>query len=152
MPGEVKVAIVGVGNCASSLVQGVWYYRDAQKGSSVPGLMHVSLGEYHVRDILFVAAFDVNADKVGRDLTEAIFAPPNNTFRFADPPSSGVIVQQGHLLDGIGKYLRDIVPLAKGKPVDIAETLRKSGAEILLNYLPVGSEEATRFYLGEALE
>ncbi len=152
MSGEVKVAVVGVGNCASSLVQGVWYYRDAQQGSSVPGLMHVSLGGYHVRDILFVAAFDVNADKVGHDLTEAIFAPPNNTFRFADPPSSGVIVQQGHLLDGIGKYLRDIVPLAKGKPVDVAEALRKSGAEILLNYLPVGSEDATRFYLGEALE
>jgi myo-inositol-1-phosphate synthase len=152
MPGEVKVAVVGVGNCASSLVQGTWYYRDVPDHSSVPGLMHVKLGGYHVRDIRFVAAFDVNNNKVGRDLSEAIFAPPNNTYRFTDLPSSGTVVQQGHLLDGIGKYLRDIVPLATGEPVDVAETLRQTGAEILLNYLPVGSEKATRFYLGEALK
>lgn len=114
--------------------------------------MHVNLGVYHVRDIRFVAAFDVNADKVGRDLSKAIFAPPNNTYRFAEPPTSGTIVRQGPLLDGIGKYLRDIIPLAKGKPVDVAETLRETGAEILLNYLPVGSEKATRFYINEALK
>ncbi|HDR06308.1 MAG TPA: inositol-3-phosphate synthase [Candidatus Coatesbacteria bacterium] len=152
MPGEIRVAIVGVGNCASSLVQGVWYYREAEDDTQVPGLMHVNLGGHHVRDIRFVAAFDVNADKVGRDLSEAIFAPPNNTFRFAEPPPSGTIVRQGHLLDGIGKYLRDVIPLASGQPVDVAAVLAESGAEILLNYLPVGSEQATRFYVGEALK
>jgi len=152
MAGEVRVAVVGVGNCASSLIQGVWFYRDAPEDAQVPGLMHVNLGGYHVRDIRFVAAFDVNADKVGRDLSEAIFAPPNNTFRFAEPPLLGIRVQQGPLLDGIGKYLRDIVPLATGEPVDVAATLRESGAEILLNYLPVGSEKATRFYINEALK
>jgi len=152
MAGEVKVAVVGVGNCTSSLIQGVWFYRDASEDVQVPGLMHVNLGGYHVRDIRFVAAFDVNADKVGRDLSEAIFAPPNNTFRFAEPPLLGTKVQQGPLLDGIGKYLRDIVPLAEGEPVDVAATLRESGAEILVNYLPVGSEKATRFYINEALK
>jgi myo-inositol-1-phosphate synthase len=152
MAGEVRVAVVGVGNCASSLIQGVWFYRDAPEDAQVPGLMHVNLGGYHVRDIRFVAAFDVNADKVGRDLSEAIFAPPNNTFRFAEPPLLGIRVQLGPLLDGIGKYLRDIVPLATGEPVDVAATLRESGAEILLNYLPVGSEKATRFYINEALK
>lgn len=152
MAGEVRVAVVGVGNCASSLIQGVWFYREALDDALVPGLMHVNLGGYHVRDIRFVAAFDVNARKVGRDISEAIFAAPNNTFRFAEPPPSGTIVRQGHLLDGIGKYLRDIVPLAEGEPVDVAGTLRESGAEILLNYLPVGSEKATRFYIEEALK
>ncbi len=151
MAKEIRVAIVGVGNCASSLVQGVHYYRDASPDAQVPGLMHVDLGGYHVRDVKFVAAFDVNEAKVGHDLAEAIYTEPNNTYRFAEVPPVGVTVQSGTVLDGIGKYLRDVIPLTKKKPVDVAAVLRESKAEVLINYLPVGSEDATRFYMEQAL-
>jgi myo-inositol-1-phosphate synthase len=149
--GRVRVAIVGVGNCASALVQGVHKYRDASPDEFVPGLMHVDLGGYHVRDIEFVAAFDVDGRKVGRDLSEAIFAEPNNTVRFADVPPSGVIVQRGRTLDGIGHYLAQVIDEARVPEVDVAEVLRQTGADVLVNYLPVGSEQATRWYMEQAL-
>src|SRR5262249_14855824 len=147
----VRVAIVGVGNCASALVQGVHKYRDASPDEFVPGLMHVDLGGYHVSDIEFVAAFDVDARKVGRDLSEAIFAEPNNTVRFADVPPSGVTVQRGRTLDGIGHYLAQVIDEAPVPEVDVAEVLRKTKADVLVNYLPVGSEQATRWYMEQAL-
>jgi len=147
----VRVAIVGVGNCASALVQGVHKYRDAAPDAFVPGLMHVDLGGYHIRDIQFVAAFDVDARKVGHDLSEAIFAEPNNTVRFAEVPPVGVTVRRGPTLDGIGKYLADVVEPAPGPAVDVAAVLRETGADVLVNYLPVGSEEATRWYMEQAL-
>jgi myo-inositol-1-phosphate synthase len=146
------VAIIGVGNCASSFVQGVHYYRDAHPGEPVPGLMHVDLGGYHVRDIQFVAAFDVDARKVGHDLSEAVFAEPNNTVRFADVPHVGVTVSRGRTLDGIGQYLSEVVHEAPQAEVDVAEVLRQTQADVLINYLPVGSEQATRFYMEQALE
>jgi myo-inositol-1-phosphate synthase len=149
---SVRVAIAGVGNCASSLVQGVRFYRDAREDEFVPGLMHVNLGGYHVRDVEFVAAFDVSAAKVGRDLAEAIGAAPNNTFRFQEVPVMGLPVERGPTLDGVGKYVRGLVEESPARPVDIARTLRERGAEVLVSYLPVGSEEATRFYAGEALK
>jgi myo-inositol-1-phosphate synthase len=148
----VRVAIVGVGNCASALVQGVHKYRDASPDEFVPGLMHVDLGGYHVRDIQFVAAFDVDARKVGHDLSEAVFAEPNNTVRFADVPHVGVTVSRGRTLDGIGQYLSEVVHEAPQAEVDVAEVLRQTQADVLINYLPVGSEQATRFYMEQALE
>ena len=149
---KVRVAIVGVGNCASALIQGVEFYKEARVEETVPGLMHVDLGGYHVRDIEFVAAFDVNASKVGQCLSDAIFTAPNNTIKFSDVPCSGIVVQRGPTLDGIGKYLRGVVEEAAAEPVDVVAALRKAGAEVLVSYLPVGSEEATRFYAEAALE
>jgi myo-inositol-1-phosphate synthase len=152
MGSKVRVAIVGVGNCASSLVQGVHYYRDAQPGTRVPGLMHVELGGYHVADLEFVAAFDVDAKKVGRDLAEAIVAPPNNTIQFAQVPPIGIDVLRGHTLDGFGEYYRQTSEEAAGEPVDIVAELRAARAEVLICYLPVGSEKAARFYAEACLQ
>ncbi len=149
---KVRVAIAGVGNCASSLVQGVHYYQSAQPGDDVPGLMHVELGGYHVSDLEFVAAFDVDAKKVGRDISEAIFASENNTIRFADIPPIGVEVQRGPTMDGLGRYYTETIKEAEAAPVDVAATLRKARVDVLICYLPVGSEQAARFYAGEALE
>ena len=148
---EVRVAIVGVGNCASSLVQGVSFYRDVSSNEQVPGLMHADLGGYRVGDVAFVTAFDVAAAKVGRDLAEAIGAEPNNTQVFARVAPSGVTVQRGPTMDGLGRYVRDVVPESDAPEVDVARALRDSGAEILVSYLPVGSEQATRFYAEQAL-
>jgi len=145
------VAIVGVGNCASSLVQGVAFYRDVAGNQSVPGLMHVELGGYHVGDVEFSAAFDVARGKVGYDLAEAVFAEPNNTHVFSKVPSSGVTVQRGPTMDGIGRYVEELVVEADAPPVDVARALRESGTEILVSYLPVGSEKATRYYAEQAL-
>lgn len=148
----VKVALAGVGNCVSSLVQGVEYYRDAADDDQVPGLMHVRLGGYHVSDLEFVAAFEVDADKVGKDLSEAIWAGPNNTIAFSDVPELGVTVQRGPTLDGLGEYYRDEVVESSAEPVDVVQALRDSGAEVLACYLPVGSEQAAKFYAQAALE
>ncbi|MDR0359436.1 MAG: inositol-3-phosphate synthase [bacterium] len=148
---KVKVAIIGVGNCASALIQGVQYYEDADPGDFVPGLMHVDLGGYHVRDVEFVAAFDVDREKVGKDLSEAIWAGPNNTVKFAEVPDLGVKVHRGMTHDGIGQYLSDIVHKAPGETDDVAGILRDSGADVVVNYLPVGSEEATKWYVEQAL-
>ena len=148
---SVRVALVGVGNCASSLVQGVEFYKNADEDDFVPGLMHVNLGGYHVRDIVFSAAFDVSAAKVGRDLGEAIGAAPNNTCRFADVPPTGVVVRRGETRDGLGKYLRDVVPEAPGKADDVAAILRETGTDVVVSYLPVGSERATEWYAEQAL-
>jgi myo-inositol-1-phosphate synthase len=150
--GSVRVAVVGVGNCASSLVQGVEYYRDADASSTVPGLMHVQFGPYHVRDIEFVAAFDVDAKKVGFDLAEAILASENNTIKIADVPPTGVIVQRGPTLDGIGRYYQETIELAPEEPVDVVQVLKDTKADVLVSYLPVGSEEADRFYAQAALD
>jgi myo-inositol-1-phosphate synthase len=147
----VRVAIVGVGNCASALVQGVHKYATASADEFVPGLMHVNLGGYHVRDIKFVAAFDVDARKVGKDLSEAVFSEPNNTVRFAEVPRIGVRVSRGRTLDGIGKYLADVVPESDAPEGDVASVLRETEADVLINYLPVGSEQATRWYMEQAL-
>src|ERR671939_2012609 len=147
----VRVAVVGVGNCASALVQGVHKYRDASPDEFVPGLMHVDLGGYHVRDIQFVAAFDVDGRKVGHDLAEAIFAEPNNTVRFAEVPASGVRVSRGRTLDGVGQYLSEVIQPSAEPEVDVAAVLRETRADVLINYLPVGSEQATRFYMEQAL-
>jgi len=149
---KIRVAIIGVGNCASSLVQGVHYYRHAKLGDRIPGIMHVDLGGYHVRDIEFVAAFDVDKKKVGLDLSDAIFAGANNTVKFTDVPKSGVKVQRGMTHDGIGKYLSDIVIKAPGETSDVVGILRKSKADVLVSYLPVGSEEATKWYVEQALQ
>ncbi len=149
---KIRVAIVGVGNCASSLVQGRYYYENAPEDSFVPGLMHVNLGGYHVRDIEFVAAFDVNANKVGTDPGEAIYAKPNNTIRFCDVPEVGVTVQRGPTMDGIGKYLRDVVPESPEPAVDVAAELKAAEVDVLVSYLPVGSEDATRWYAEQAIE
>ncbi|MGH7765692.1 MAG: inositol-3-phosphate synthase, partial [Candidatus Dormibacteraceae bacterium] len=149
--GKVRVAIVGVGNCASSLVQGVHYYRNASTKDTVPGLMHVDLGGYHIRDIEFVAAFDIDKKKVGLDLSEAIFSGPNNTVKFSDVPKLDVKVQRGMTHDGIGKYLADVVHKAPGETSDVVGILRKTKADVLVSYLPVGSEEATKWYVEQAL-
>jgi len=149
--GKVRVAIVGVGNCASSLVQGVHYYRNASTKDAVPGLMHVNLGGYHISDIEFVAAFDIDKKKVGLDLSQAIFAGPNNTVKFSDVPASGVKVQRGMTHDGIGKYLADIVHKAPGETSDVVGILKKTKADVVVSYLPVGSEEATKWYVEQAL-
>jgi myo-inositol-1-phosphate synthase len=149
--GKIRVGIVGVGNCASSLVQGVEFYRGAPIDRLVPGLMHVELGGYHVSDIEFSAAFDVARTKVGLDLASAIFAEPNNTIRFADVPPLGIEVARGPTLDGIGRYLREVVVEDGSEPVDVAATLRASGTEVVVCYLPVGSEAAARHYAEQAL-
>src|SRR5215475_8519422 len=140
--GSVRVAIVGVGNCASSLVQGIEYYRDADPNERVPGLMHVDFGGYHVRDVEFVAAFDVDGKKVGRDLSEAIVASENNTVHIADVPPTGVIVQRGHTYDGLGDYYLEMVDESDEAPVDVVEVLKEAKVDVLVSYLPVGSEDA----------
>jgi myo-inositol-1-phosphate synthase len=150
--GKVKVAIVGVGNCASSLVQGVEYYKSAEKTDSVPGLMHVNLGGYHIKDIEFVAAFDIDKNKVGKDLSQAIFAKPNNTIKFSDVPNLNCEVQRGMTHDGLGKYLSEIIEKAPGPSVDVAQVLKDTKADVVINYLPVGSEFATKWYVEMALE
>ncbi|MEV0582505.1 inositol-3-phosphate synthase [Nonomuraea sp. NPDC050310] len=150
--GSVRVAIVGVGNCASSLVQGVHYYKDADPATRVPGLMHVKFGEYHVGDVEFVAAFDVDAKKVGRDLSEAIVASENNTIKITDVPPSGVIVQRGHTFDGLGEFYREIIDESDEAPVDVVQILKDTQADVLVSYLPVGSEEADRFYAQCAID
>lgn len=152
MANKIRVGIVGVGNCASSLVQGIRYYGDADANTPPPGLMNVSLGGYHVRDVEISAAFDVHAGKVNRDVAEAILVEPNNTCRFAGVEASGVTVSRGPTLDGIGEYLKSMVPESEATAVDVADVLKASGTEILVNYLPVGSEAATRFYVEEALK
>ncbi len=149
---KVRVAVVGVGNCAASLVQGVQYYADADPDTRVPGLMHVRFGPYHVRDIEFVAAFDVDAKKVGRDLSEAIVASENNTIRICDVPPLGVTVQRGPTLDGLGRFYRETIEESDEEPVDVAAVLRDVQADVLVAYLPVGSEEADRYYARCALE
>ena len=150
--GSVRVAIVGVGNCASSLVQGVEYYRNADASASVPGLMHVQFGPYHVSDVTFVAAFDVDDKKVGKDLSEAINASENNTIKICDVPTLGVEVQRGHTLDGLGKYYRMTIDESAAEPVDIVAALKEAQADVLVSYLPVGSEEADKFYAQCAID
>jgi len=152
MDRKVRVAIVGVGNCASSLVQGVEFYKNAAENEFIPGLMHTRLGGYHVRDVEFVAAVDVNRTKVGRDLAEAIYADPNNTFRFSDVPHSGVRVQRGPVMDGIGKYLSQVIEISDEPEVDLVRLLKDTAADVMVSYLPVGSEQATRWYAEKALE
>ena len=149
---SIRVAIAGVGNCASSLIQGIGYYKDAQPDDDVPGLMHVTLGGYHVRDLQPVAAFDVDDTKVGTDLSKAIFAGLNNTIRFAEVGELGVTVQRGPTLDGLGRYYRDVVEESPAPPVDVAAALRDARADVLVAYLPVGSEAAQRYYAEAALE
>ena len=144
--GSVRVAIVGVGNCASSLVQGVEYYKDADPESRVPGLMHVQFGPYHVRDVEFVAAFDVDAKKVGRDLAEAIGASENNTIKICDVPPTGVTVQRGPTLDGLGQYYHEMITESDDPYTDVVQVLREARADVLVSYLPVGSEQADRYY------
>jgi myo-inositol-1-phosphate synthase len=149
---EVRVAIVGVGNCASSLVQGVQYYKDADENVTVPGLMHVKLGQYHVRDVKFVAAFDVDAKKVGFDLSEAIFASENNTIKIADVPPTNVTVQRGPTLDGIGKYYSETIEISDTEAVDVVKALKDANVDVMVSYLPVGSEEADKFYAQCAID
>ncbi|MEA2208774.1 MAG: myo-inositol-phosphate synthase, partial [Solirubrobacteraceae bacterium] len=150
---KVRVAIIGVGNCASAFVQGVQYYRDADPSERVPGLMHVDLGGYHVRDIEFTAAFDIDAAKVGKDLGQAIWAGQNNTMRFAKVPKSlGVPVQRGMTHDGLGKYLKEKITKAPGETADIVRILRETHTDVVVSYLPVGSEQATKWYVEQVLE
>ncbi|HEX5469304.1 MAG TPA: inositol-3-phosphate synthase [Gaiellaceae bacterium] len=148
---KVRVAIVGVGNCANSLLQGVEYYKDADPEQFVPGLMHVDLGGYHVRDVEFTAAFDVTKDKVGKDLADAIWAHPNDTYKFADVPKSGITVSRGMTHDGIGKYISEVVEKAPGETDDVVGILKETGTDVVVNYLPVGSEEATKWYTEQIL-
>jgi myo-inositol-1-phosphate synthase len=150
--GSVRVAIVGVGNCASSLIQGVEYYKDAEPGNRVPGLMHVTFGPYHVRDVEFVAAFDVDAKKVGRDLAEAIGASENNTIKICDVPPTGITVQRGPTLDGLGEYYQEMITESTDPEVNVVQVLRDSRADVLVSYLPVGSEQADRFYAQCAID
>jgi myo-inositol-1-phosphate synthase len=150
--GKVRVAIVGVGNCASSLVQGRYYYEDAKETDFVPGLMHVNLGGYHVRDIEFVAAFDVDKEKVGRDLSEAIWGGENNTFKFAEVPHTGVTVERGMTHDGLGKYLSEVITKAPGPTADVVGILKERNVDVVVSYLPVGSETATKWYVEQALQ
>jgi myo-inositol-1-phosphate synthase len=149
---KVRVGIVGVGNCASSFVQGLTHYEDAHANEPLPGLMNVDLGGYHVRDIEIAAAFDVNSRKVGRDVSEAIYAAPNNTFRFADAKPTGITVERGPTLDGLGRYLRDEIEESDRSPVDVAERLAKTRTDVLVSYLPVGSQQASEWYASRALE
>ena len=149
---KIRVAVVGVGNCASSLVQGVEFYRDVRTNERVPGLMHLTLGGYHVGDIEICAAFDVSETKVGQDVAQAIGAEPNNTKVFAEVPPTGVVVQRGPTMDGIGRYLRDVVIESDQAPVDVARALRDAQADVVISYLPVGSEDASRYYADQALE
>ncbi len=150
--GKIRVAIVGVGNCAASLVQGVHYYRDAQPGTKVPGLMHVNFGPYHISDIEFVAAFDVDAKKVGTDLSEAIGASENNTIKICDVPPLNVPVQRGTTLDGLGKYYRETITESDDEPVDVVAALKAAEVDVLICYLPVGSEQAAKFYAQCAID
>ncbi len=150
--GAVRVAIVGVGNCATSLIQGVEYYRGADPTGTVPGLMHVTFGEYHVGDVEFVAAFDVDDMKVGKDLSEAINASQNNTIKIADVPTLGVEVQRGHTLDGLGKYYRETIEESGADPVDIVAVLKERNVDVMVSYLPVGSEQADKFYAQCAID
>lgn len=149
---KVRVGIVGVGNCASSLIQGVEYYKDADPQGSVPGLMHVMFGEYHVSDVEFVAAFDVDAKKVGFDLSDAINNSENNTIRICDVPPTGVTVQRGHTLDGLGKYYLETIEQSDADPVDVVQVLKDAQVDVLVSYLPVGSEDADKFYAQCAID
>ncbi len=149
--GKINVAIIGVGNCSSSLVQGVHYYKDAKANEFVPGLMHVNLGGYHISDVNFVAAFDIDKNKVGKDLAEAIYTKPNNTFKFCEVPTTGVTVQRGMTHDGLGKYLSQMIQKAPGPTADIVKILKETKTDIVINYLPVGSEEATKWYIEQVL-
>jgi len=149
--GTINVAIIGVGNCASSLVQGVYYYRNAKEDEFVPGLMHVNLGGYRISDINFVAAFDIDKNKVGKDVSKAIYTSPNNTFKFCDVPKTGVRVERGMTHDGLGKYLSQIITKAPGPTADIVSILKETKTDVVLNYLPVGSEEATKWYIEQVL-
>jgi myo-inositol-1-phosphate synthase len=149
--GKINVAIIGVGNCASSLIQGVHYYRNAEDSLFVPGLMHVNLGGYHVSDIEFTAAFDIDTNKVGKDLAEAIFTPPNNTHKFCDVPRLGVRVHRGMTHDGLGKYLSQVIRKAPGSTDDIVQILRDTETHVVVNYLPVGAEEGTKWYVEQIL-
>ena len=149
--GKIRVAIVGVGNCASSLVQGRYYYEDAKEDDFVPGLMHVNLGGYHVRDIEFVAAFDIDKNKVGKDLSEAIYTKPNNTYVFQQVQNLGVKVERGMTHDGLGKYLSQVIEKAPGPTADIVQILKEREVDVMVSYLPVGSEEATKWYVEQAL-
>jgi myo-inositol-1-phosphate synthase len=149
---KVRVAIIGVGNCASSFVQGIQYYKDADPAEPVPGLMHVDLGGYHVRDVEFTAAFDVDAEKVGKDLSEAIWAGQNNTIKFSDVPQLGVTVHRGMTHDGLGKYLSQRIEKAPGQTADIVRILRETKTDVVVSYLPVGSEQATKWYVEQVLE
>ena len=149
--GNINVAIIGVGNCASSLVQGVHYYSEAAENELIPGLMHVNLGGYHIRDINFVAAVDIDRKKVGKDLGEAIYTPPNNTFKFCQVPATGVKVSRGMTHDGLGKYLSEVITKAPGPTDDIVSILKETETDVVVNYLPVGSEEATKWYIEQVL-
>src|SRR5690242_10865764 len=149
---KVRVGIIGVGNCASSLVQGVEYYKNASDDDFVPGLMHVNLGGYHINDIEFSAAIDIDAEKVGKDLNEAIFSGQNNTYKFARVPATGVKVARGMTHDGLGKYLSQVITKAPGKTADIVSILQDTGADVVINYLPVGSETATKWYVEQILQ
>jgi myo-inositol-1-phosphate synthase len=148
---KVRVAIIGVGNCASAFVQGVLYYKDAKAKDNVPGIMHVNLGGYHIRDIEFTAAFDIDSNKVGKDLSEAIYTHPNNTYRFCEVPNLGVPVHRGMTHDGLGKYLKQIITKAPGKTADIVRILQDTKTDVVVNYLPVGSEMATKWYVEQVL-
>jgi myo-inositol-1-phosphate synthase len=149
--GKVRVAVVGVGNCASSFVQGVQYYQNAKAGETVPGLMHVDLGGYHISDIEFSAAFDIDADKVGKDLSQAIFSGQNNTVKFSDVPKLDVPVYRGMTHDGIGKYLSQVISKAPGETADVVKILQDTKTDVVVSYLPVGSEEATKWYVEQVL-
>ena len=148
---KINVAIIGVGNCASSLVQGVYYYRNVVEGESVPGLMHVNIGGYHIGDINFVAAFDIDRNKVGKDIAEAIYTPPNNTIKFCQVPETGVVVERGMTHDGLGKYLSRVITKAPGPTANIVSILKETETDIAVNFLPVGSEEATKWYIEQVL-
>ena len=149
---EIRVAIVGVGNCANSLIQGVYYYKDAPVDQEIPGLMNVVVGGYHVRDVKFVAAFDVDAKKVGKDLVDAMWSSENNTIKFANVPAAGITVQRGVTLDGLGKYYKETIEESSAAPVDVVKALKDAKVDVLVCYLPVGSEEATKFYAQCALD
>lgn len=149
---KIRVAIIGVGNCASSLVQGIEYYKNANESDFIPGIMHANLGGYHIRDIEFAAAFDIDRNKVGKDLSKAIFTPPNNTTKFSDAPHSGVKVARGMTHDGLGKYLSEIIEIAPGSTADVTDILKDTKTDVVINYLPVGSEEATKWYIEQVLE
>ncbi|MEE9096748.1 inositol-3-phosphate synthase [Arthrobacter nitrophenolicus] len=148
----IRVAIVGVGNCAASLVQGVQYYKDADPGETIPGLMHVEFGQYHVGDVEFVAAFDVDGKKVGVDLSDAILASENNTIKIADVPPTGVTVQRGHTLDGLGKYYLETIEQSTEEPVDVVQALKDAKVDVMVCYLPVGSQQAAEFYAQAAID
>ncbi|MHB0859413.1 MAG: inositol-3-phosphate synthase, partial [Anaerolineae bacterium] len=149
---NVRVAIIGVGNCASSLIQGVQYYRNAPDDQFIPGLMHPRLGNYHIGDIEFTAAFDIDAEKVGKDLSEAIWAGPNNTIKFADVPHLGVTVSRGMTHDGLGRYLKERITKAPGPTADIVGILKDTKTDVVINYLPVGSDMATKWYVQQILD